>query len=119
MKKWIIRTAVGCAGIVLVAVAAFLLFRWMSPEPKAQGRKLSEWLVQLRDSSPAKREEARLAVISMGQEAIPYLTNQLTKPPNALQKAARAAFAHAPESLKVSLGRIYRPPDEVVSKHLA
>ena len=119
MKKWIFRTAVGCAGVVLVAIAALLLFRWMNPEPKAQGRKLSEWLVQLRDSNPAKREEARLAVISMGREAIPYLTNQLTKPPNALQKAARAAFKHAPESLKVSLGRIYRPPNEVLNKHMA
>jgi HEAT repeat protein len=119
LKKWIIRTTLGCAAVILATTAALLFLRWLHPEPQAMGRPLTAWLVQLRDRSPEKREEARLAVLSLGPEAIPYLTAQLTQPPNAFQRAARGAFQYAPESLKGPLGRIYRPRDEVVNKHMA
>jgi HEAT repeat protein len=98
---------------------ALLVIRLLNPEPEIQGRALSEWLIQLRDSNPAKREEARLALGTMGPEAIPYLTGALTRPPSPFQKAARAASKYVPDSLKGPLGQIYRPRDELVNKHMA
>jgi HEAT repeat protein len=119
VKKWIVRTALGCAGVILLTMLALAMAHRLYPEPHAGGRPLSEWLVQLRDSNPAKRQEAAEALRAMGPEAIPYLTGELTRPPNAFQRAARGASKYAPAFLKRRLERMQQPDKEVVNKYMA
>jgi HEAT repeat protein len=119
LKKWIVRTALGCVAVLLLTVAGLALARWLNPEPRIQGRALSEWLAQLRSTDPAERQAAAEAVTSMGPDALPYLTGTLTRPPSPAQKAALSAAKYVPRWLKGPLSRIYSPSSEIVNKHTA
>ncbi len=105
--------------MIALAAAALFITGWLNPEPKSNGKTLSEWLRQLRDSNPAKRQEAAAAVQSMGPDALPYLTGELAKGPNAFQRGAAAASRSAPGFLKRPLSRIAQMGNEVASKHMA
>jgi RNA polymerase sigma factor (sigma-70 family) len=70
------KTAIIAAGILLVAGTGAIVVKESSPpsEPSYQGRRLSEWLVDVDYGQPQdKRQLAREAIRKMGPKTVPFL----------------------------------------------
>jgi HEAT repeat protein len=113
LRKWIARTVLACAALVLISI---LLAKWLSAEPKYQGRTLSKWTHDLGQGSLQEKQKAAEAIRNLGAQGVPFLAQELTNPPTPMQKAAGFAANYVPEKLKGPLRRIYDPPNETTKK---
>jgi RNA polymerase sigma factor (sigma-70 family) len=70
-----IKTAVAVGGVLLLGGSAVLVKQSYFPvEPSYQGRKLSEWLMDVDYSQPQeKRKQAGEAIRHMGKKTLPFL----------------------------------------------
>lgn len=72
-RKWVLAAI----AVVVVGVIVWCTFR--QREPEYAGRKLSEWVLALDETSPTDvREDARDAIRFLGTNAVPYLARWIT-----------------------------------------
>lgn len=84
------------AGIVVLGV---LLSLWIPREPRYQGKPLSFWIGQLyvgEQGDPQAREEARRALRSIADKAVPRLIDVLTKKDSPLKQAINRLSNESP-----------------------
>ena len=82
-------------GLALICGLGFLALR--EREPRYQGRALSEWLAELRVTSPssesiAAAENAEKAVRAIGKEAIPFLMKMFRAEDSTLEQQLLGAL---------------------------
>src|SRR6185437_12879639 len=77
-----IQTAVVVGGVILLSGSAAVVKQTYFPsEPSYQGRKLSEWLVDVDSSQPQqKRAQAGEAIRHMGKSTLPFLLATFSNP---------------------------------------
>jgi HEAT repeat protein len=76
-KRWCIALSVAAAALVIAFVAGLVSG---TREPEYEGRKLTQWLEELRhpsSPSPLARTNAMIAIRQMGTNAVPYLVTML------------------------------------------
>ncbi|HEV8541748.1 MAG TPA: HEAT repeat domain-containing protein [Verrucomicrobiae bacterium] len=88
-------------------------------QPYYQGRPLSAWVADIESQSPTARQKAIEAINAIGPQAVPYLSQTITKTSGPLQAAIDVLSAHTPPRLKAFGRRFYRPGDTMMKKHAA
>lgn len=70
------RLVIAIAGACLVFAVGFVVYRFLSPEPTWNGRRLSSWLNDLRpyaQQSGTNPDQAEAAVLAVGAQGVPLL----------------------------------------------
>jgi len=90
-----IKTAVVVGGVILLGGSAVVVQQSYFPtEPSYQGRKLSEWLVDVDFSQPQeKRAQAQEAIRHMGKKTLPFLIATFSNPKSKDPQLRQASWA--------------------------
>lgn len=92
------RATIAFVALLVLAIAASTPYFLRLGEPVYQGRKVSQWFaaIEYQGNGVAHNDAGVQALVAMGQDAVPYLTEQFSLRDSRLRKFVFATFQKVP-----------------------